>query len=327
MSLKKIIVAFAMSAFLTQAFCHGQGQAVAPASPQAGATEAGASASSASFAGIGSLTDEPIIAGEMVHILVFGAPDFSVTARVSDSGNIPYPILGAVHLAGLNSAGAAAEIGKQLKARDLIVEPEVTVTVDSTVTGITVLGEVRIPGIYAPPGKRMLSDLLAMAGGLTTNSGRIIEISNYHSPSKKEYVSWDPTMRNTDNFDRLVSPGDRVLVRSCGVIYVGGNVSRPGAYPVCGSKKVTMSEVIALAGGIAPNAKESHSYLVREQLDGTSVAQMFDVRKVLASRVADPVVHEDDIVYISPSPLKVALKAAMGFATTLTPSLLYTFYR
>jgi protein involved in polysaccharide export with SLBB domain len=37
-------------------------------------------------------------------------------------------------------------------------------------------------------------------------------------------------MHNTENFDRPVAPGDRVLVRACGIAYVGGNVMKPGAY-------------------------------------------------------------------------------------------------
>jgi hypothetical protein len=89
---------------------------------------------------------------------------------------------------------------------------------------------------------------------------------------------------------------------------------------------MTLSEVIALAGGIAPNAKESHTYLVRGQPDGTKVAQQVDVHKVLSARVADPFVREDDIIYVSPSPLKAVVKQAAAFALAITPSLLYVYH-
>ena len=204
-----------------------------------------------------------------------------------------------------------------------MLDPEVTVTVDSTVTGITVLGEVHSPGVYPPPGKHQLSDLLAIAGGLTANTGRLIEITNDRTPGKKDYVSWDPTMHNTENFDRAVSPGDRVLVRACGIAYVGGNAAKPGAYSLCGSPNMTLSEVMALAGGVAPNSSTSKTYIVRAQPDGTRVVEQVDVKKILTSRVADPIVHEDDIIYVSPSPLKAILKGALAFALSITPSLLY----
>lgn len=287
----------------------------------------GASASSAASAtNIGGLSDGPITAGEVVHINVFDAPDFSLITRVSESGDIPYPILGQIHIAGLNSASAANMLAKELKDRNLMLDPDVTVTVDSTITGITILGEVHSPGVYPPPGKHQLSDLLATAGGLTANTGRIIEITHSRDPSKKEYVSWDPTMHNTENFDRPVHPGDRVLVRACGIAYVGGNVLKPGAYSLCGSPNVTLSEVMSLAGGIAPNSSPNKTFLVRAQPDGTKVVEQIDLKKVLTSRIADPVVHEDDIIYVSPSPAKEILKGALAFALSLAPSALYIYH-
>lgn len=101
---------------------------------------------------------------------------------------------------------------------------------------------------------------------------------------------------------------------------------KPGAYSLCGSQKMTLSEVVALAGGIAPNAKESHTYIIRTQPDGSKVAEMIDVKKVLTARLADPTIHEDDIVYISPSPLEAVLKQAVAFAVAIAPSLLYIYH-
>lgn len=286
----------------------------------------GGSSSASSGASIGGLSDGPIAPGEVVHINVFDAPEFSLVTRVSATGDVPYPFLGSFHIGGLNSTFAARMLAKELKDRNLLMDPEITVTVDSSSTGITVLGEVHSPGIYPPPGKHQLSDLLALAGGLTANTGRIIEITNERSSGKKEYVSWDPTMHNTESFDRPVSAGDRVLVRACGIAYVGGNVLKPGAYSLCGSPNMTLSMVMALAGGMAPSSSPDKTYLVRTQPDGTKVVEQIDLKKVLTSRIADPIVHEDDIIYVSPSPLKVVLKGALAFALTITPSLLYLYH-
>ena len=288
-------VTTATAALLVSSTVLSLGQQARPAliPAQQGGGSSGASMNAS--AGIGGLTDGPISAGDIVHISVFDAPDFSITTRVSGNGDIPYPILGALHFAGLNSATASELIASQLKDRNLMLDPEVTVTVDSATTGITILGEVHSPGVYPPPGKHMLSDMLAIAGGLTANTGRIIEISNDRAPEKKTFVSWDPTMHNTDNFDRPISPGDRVLVRACGIAYLGGNIVRPGAYSLCGSQQITVSEVIALAGGVMPLSSQSHTYLIRAQPDGTKIVQQIDVHKILTARASDPVVQEDDI--------------------------------
>jgi len=321
MPIRKDFLVFAVLSLFSPILLSAQEQrpALVPLSQGAG-NPAGATAS---YSGIGGLSDGPITPGEIIHVNVFNAPDFSLVTRVSASGDISYPILGSVHFGGLNSITAAELLSKELKDRNLMLDPEVTVTVDSTITGITILGEVHSPGVYPPPGKHQLSDLLALAGGLTANTGRLIEVTNDRTPGKKDYVAWDPTMHNTENFDRPVFPGDRVLVRACGIAYVGGNVMKPGAYSLCGSPNVTLSEVVALAGGVSPNASMSKTYLVRTQPDGTRVVEQVDIKKVLTSRVADPIVHEDDIIYVSPSPGKAILKGALAFALTVTPSLIY----
>lgn len=162
--------------------------------PMAQGGTAASNSQGAAGLSIGGLSDGPITPGEMVHINVFDAPDFSLFTRVSESGDVPYPILGSFHIGGLNSFDAAKTLAKELKDRNLMLEPEVTVTVDSANTGITILGEVRAPGIYPPPGKHQLSDLLATAGGLTANTGRLIEITNDRNPGKKDFVPWDPTI-------------------------------------------------------------------------------------------------------------------------------------
>ena len=168
--------------------------------PLASGSGGSASATVAASPGsVGNLSDGPIAEGEVVHVSVFDAPDFSFVTRVSESGDIPFPILGKIHVAGLNSASAASMLASQLKDRNLMLDPQVMVTVESSNTGITVLGEVHSPGIFPPPGKHQLSDLLAVAGGLNANTGRIIEITHGRDPGSKEYVSWDPTTHGFEN--------------------------------------------------------------------------------------------------------------------------------
>ncbi len=275
-SIRNLSVAFA--AALLAASLPGRAQDQRPAIVPLAQTSGIPGANSA-LANIGGLTDEPMSPGQVAHISVFNAPDFSVVTRISENGEVAVPMLGALHLQGLNSQQASDLITRELKERNLILDPHVMVTVESTSTGITVLGEVRSPGIYPPPGKHMLSDLLATAGGMTANTGRVIEISNDRNPSQKDLVLWDPTMHNTANYDRTVRPGDRVIVHACGLAYIGGHVAKPGAYSLCGSAQITLSQAIALAGGTVPLTSERHSYLIRTQPDGTRVAEEIDIQQ------------------------------------------------
>lgn len=292
--------------------------------PNTGRQNSAQSASSA-LGGGGALTDRPIFPGETVHVAVFGAPDFSTDMQVSEEGDIAIPVVGAVHLEGLDSLKAERLIEARLKDLNLILDPYVTVTIDNPGTGITVLGEVRAPGIYQPTGNHTLADLLAAAGGLTANTGRVIQISSDHGPKKAVDLAWDPTMHNTANYSYPVHAGDQVLVRPCGIAYVGGHVAKPGAYSLCGSRTITLSELVALAGGETPFTALRHAYLIRTQPDGTRVARLVDLYRVLRAKEPDPVITEDDIVYISPSPLKRALNEALTWVTAITPALFYIY--
>jgi polysaccharide export outer membrane protein len=272
----------------------------------------GGASSSASMMGV---TDEPIFSGETVAITVSNAPDFSTVARVSMGGDVPVPYLGIVHFAGLNSASASALIEKMLMDSNLVIHPNVLVTVDGASTGITVLGEVRTPGIYTPMGKHMLSDILAMAGGVTTTAGRIIEISSDSAPDQKTLIPWDPTLHNTDVFDRVMRGGSRVVVKPCGVVYVGGNVTRPGAYPLCASRVATVSQLIALASNSLITSKRGHTLLIRTLPDGSRVVQQLDLAKIQNAKAADPAVREDDMIYVPVSGVKYTLINLLNYFT------------
>ena len=320
---KKMSVAAGAFLFIASisSFAQEQRPALIPLS-----TGSGSTGSTNAAAGIGELTDEPIGRGEVVHVSVFNAPDFSGTSRVSESGEVALPLVGAIHIEGLNSRKASDLIVSELKSRNLILDPHVVVTVESSASGITILGEVRSPGIYPLPGKHLLSDMLATAGGLTGNTGRVIEISNDHAPDQRVDLPWDPTMHNTANYDRPVNPGDRILVKGCGIAYIGGHVGKPGAYSLCGSQQITMSEAIALAGGIVAYTSEKHSYLIRTGPDGARTVQEIDLHKILRAQAADPVVKEDDIVYVTPSGIKLALDRALAFALAVSTSFIYSYH-
>jgi polysaccharide biosynthesis/export protein len=100
---------------------------------------------------------------------------------------------------------------------------------------------------------------------------------------------------------------------------VGGNVGRPGAYPLCESNHTTLSEVIALAQGAKPSSYTQRTLLLRSSGNGTRVVQNVKLEDVLRGRKVDITMQPDDIVFIPPSILKAAGKAALtsavGFAT------------
>ncbi len=261
----------------------------------------------------------PIRAGDIVEVQIFDAPEYSVSMPVSTAGQIAIPYAGLFHIEGMTSIEAAKAIAKLFEQNQILRDPRVIVTTQQFGYSVTVLGEVKNPGLYSLAGKKRLIDMLTQAGGVTDRAGHVIEIFASGSMKNPQTVLWDPTLRENDNAELEIKTGETVLVSRCGVVYVGGNVIRPGAYPLCDSNHTTLSEIIALAQGAKPSSYTQSTLLLRTTGSGTRVVQKVKLEDVLRGRKVDITMQPDDIVFIPPSILKAAgktaLTAAVGFAT------------
>jgi polysaccharide biosynthesis/export protein len=104
--------------------------------------------------------------GDQVRIITFGEDTLTGEFRVNDSGNIALPLVGAVHAAGLTSAGLESAVASALRRANLVREPSVAVEVIAY-RPIYVLGEVNKPGQYGyQPGMTVVT-AVAVAGGFT----------------------------------------------------------------------------------------------------------------------------------------------------------------
>jgi polysaccharide export outer membrane protein len=260
----------------------------------------------------------PIAPGDGVDVQVFDAPELSVRTRVGASGDIAVPLLDNFHIAGLTAPQAARSLEETFKQRQLLLNPKIIVTVQQFGSGVTVVGQVHTPGIYPLLGQRRVVDLIAMAGGLTDRAGHLIEISSPGKVLPTRTIVWDPSLRGTENSDFILEPGQTLLVSACGIVYVGGNVGKPGGYPICGSLHTTVSQAMSIAGGALPSSK-SKSLLIRTNLDGTRTTVDLNIHDILLAKAPDIPLQADDILYIPPSMLKasskIVIQAAVGFAT------------
>lgn len=261
----------------------------------------------------------PIRPGDIVEVQIFDAPEYSVSMPVSPAGQIAIPYAGLFHIEGMTSIEAAKAIAHLFEQNQILRDPRVIVTTQQFGYSVTVMGEVRFPGIYALAGKKRLIDMLTQAGGITDRAGHVIEIFPSGNMKNPQTVLWDPTLRENDNAELELKTGETVMVSRCGVVYVGGNVTRPGAFPICDSNHTTLSEVIALAQGAKPSSYSQKTLLLRTSGTSARVVQTVKLEDVLRGKAVDITMQPDDIVFIPPSILKAASKqaltAAIGFAT------------
>lgn len=103
--------------------------------------------------------------GDTLSILVAGQKDLSGQFPVGDDGAITLPLAGRLVVQRLTPQQAANVIARGLSGK--IVDPKVSVAVLTRSIRVSVIGEVRSPGIYDVKSDTNVLQVLARAGGMT----------------------------------------------------------------------------------------------------------------------------------------------------------------
>jgi polysaccharide export outer membrane protein len=259
--------------------------------------------------------------GDEVEIAVYGAPDLSEHTRVSAGGNIAMPLIGSVRVAGLSSSEAEGAIESQLRQNNILKDPQVSVYVkEYTSSGISVAGEVAKPGFYSALGPHRLFDILQAAGGLTERASNTVTISHRgrENPVTVELPK-DPGELSRVNVELL--PGDTIVVPKAGIVYVLGEVLKPGGYVLNSTGGVTLLRVVAAAGGPTRAAAVGGTKMLRRTPNGLQELPV-PLKDLLRAKVADIPVQDEDIIYVPSSRIKTALNAG-ALLTTLGTTAIY----
>jgi polysaccharide biosynthesis/export protein len=258
--------------------------------------------------------------GDEVEVTVYGAPDLSGHARVSADGNISMPLIGHVRIGGLSDSEAEGAIEVKLRQDNILNDPQVSVYVkDYGSSGISVSGEVAKPGFYSILGPHRLFDVLQAAGGPTDKAANEVVISHrgQEDPTTLS-ISKNPAEMAASNVD--LKPGDTVVVPKAGVVYVLGEVTRPGGYVLNSTGGVTVLQVVAVAGGPTHVASAGKTRLLRRNGNGFR-EQPINLKKLLRGKAHDVSVQNDDILFIPSSAIKEALNAGALVAAASTAAI------
>jgi polysaccharide export outer membrane protein len=271
------------------------------------------------------MADLKLSAGSMVDVHVFEEPDIDGSYRLNSSGQITMPLAGNISLESLTLTEAEAAVSAKLVAGEILKTAHVVVNIDEyNAQNIVVLGEVNAPGRYPALTQRKLKDVLAMSGGQTALAGNEIVIHRSDQPAEvTETIHFDRGGKNQEILNAAINPGDTVLVKRAGVVYVLGAVNRPGGYLMQESGDLNIAEALALALGTAPQASIDKIRVVRKGPDGTLLefSTMYDkVRKGEAVAMA---LHPEDIVFVPSSSMKSAFIHGSGILGAATSATIY----
>jgi polysaccharide export outer membrane protein len=273
----------------------------------------------------------PIGPGDFLDVSEYHTPEFHSAVRVAPDGSVTLPMVNEVQLGGQDERAAAHSIEHALLAKGMLLHPLVTVLVTAYAgQDVSVLGEVARPGVYPYTVHHRLLDVISAASGLAPSAGRLVNVFHRDDPKTPHPVVLDPSGTDTgSDHNPELTPGDTVQVSRAGLVYVIGEVVRPGGFAVDPAQGLTVVQALSLAWGPARNAATSKALLIREQKGGRTLTTL-DLKRMLRGQEPDQPVHDRDILFVPDSTAKnlwnrtmeAAIQSAVG--VTIYSALVYS---
>lgn len=233
-------------------------------------------------------------AGDVLRIVVFQNPDLTMETRVTDAGLVSYPLLGSLRLGGLTITAVEKLISDGLRNGNFVRQPQVTVAL-LQVRGhqVSVLGQVNRPGRYPLETADMrLTDVLATAGGASATGADLVVLSGTRDGKPFRLEIDLPMLFGEGGRERdpVVLNGDAVWVDRQPIVYIYGEVQRPG--PMRLEREMTLLQALATGGGLTPRGTEKGVRVHRKAADGSVL--------VMTPVMTDKL-REGDVVFVRES--------------------------
>jgi polysaccharide export outer membrane protein len=257
----------------------------------------------------------PIGPGDLLDVEVFNTPELSAKLRVDQLGRITLPLGGDVDARGLTATAAASAIKMKLVSAQIMLHPMVMVNIMEYATeGVTVLGEVRSPGIYTLLGPHSLYDALASAGGATPSAGTSITITHADDTDHPTVIKVSTSNYSPEQKATIIEPGDTIVVSKADLVYIVGDVGHSGAFYIQNGQPLTVLDLVSLAQGTTRTSAMSHAAIVRPTPDGGAKTIRLNLDKIMKNKEKNLVMAAGDILVVPRSGWKI-------FGTTALPSL------
>ena len=248
-----------------------------------------------------SAADNPLGAGDMLRITVHDNPDLTTETRVTSDDTINFPLIGTIDITGKSVPQVEKLIAQQLESQGFLRKPQVNILVTEFLSQqVSILGNVTQPQRVPLHRDVTLTEVLAMAGGITQlGSDTVSIVSSKGDKPGKEKLNVTQII-NGEREDVIVSPGDIIYVHGLQVSVLGA-VNSPGKYPIT-DESVTVSDFIALAGGIASSG--SDEVTVTTNRVGEEKHKTIDLNAMFTGdRTAQNMLVEDgDVIYVPREP-------------------------
>jgi polysaccharide export outer membrane protein len=294
---------------------------------------------------------------DLLEISVFEAPELNRAVRVSASGEISLPLVGAVQAANLTPK-ALEFVLQELLHRSYMKDPHVSVFMKEMQSHpVSVFGAVKKPGVFQIDGPKSLIEILSMAEGLAEDAGdtvivmRGVALSGGEEPARNAsspIATPDVTAANDSRtsedrasgttvesslknllesgdsrYNVTVYPGDVVKVTRAGVVYVEGDVKKPGGFMLKTNENISVLQAVALAEGLTRTAAGNHARIIRtNEGTGARTEIPIDLNKILAGGT-DAMLRPNDIVFVPNSTGKSVFYSSTQAAVSVGSAAVY----
>ena len=282
-----------------------------------------------------SLPDRCLGPGDLVQVSVYHLPEIQgVEVRVLPSGTVDVPLVGHVRASGLTENQLETALAARLRA-SIMKRPDVTVRlVEGSSQQVSVTGAVDRPGLIGlSRSHRTIRDMLAEAGGLSTEAGGLIlfypaEGSGACSPSTLRAgppaatstapialdlnEEWIPPWQNPLHLPAIA--GDAIVVNR-GAFFVDGWVQHPGAFPLAPGS--TVFGAISSAGGALYPADLADVVVWRAESNGSRSRHQVDLDLVASGEIDDITLRAGDIVHVPASGLRMVPYTGLWLITNV----------
>lgn len=237
--------------------------------------------------------------GDVLKVDAYTHNEISGSFPVEGTGEITYPLLGEVTVAGKTTA-EVAQLLEQLLEKDFYVDVQLTVEVEEYHSQpVTVVGEVQKPGTYYLRGRTTLTQILSEAGGLHPGAGPELELRRVIFKPERESqeihtFAIDEILGGGEGSQVELRAGDVIKVSARQVYFITGEVASPGQYE--SGRGLTLMQALSQAGGLGKFA--SQTIEVHRDVDGTKEILTYDLAQIRKGKVADPPIRQNDVVIV-----------------------------
>ena len=240
-------------------------------------------------------TSEYILgAGDLIKVSVYQVPDLSAEVRISETGQITFPLVGNVNVAGSTVTGAQEKIAKALRDGGYVLKPQVIVSILQVKSNqVSILGQIGKPGRYPiETATTKVSEIIALAGGiLPTGSDVVTLVGTRNDKAVRLEIDVPAILQfGKSELDLNVVNGDIIYVAVAPTAYMYGEVQRPGVFPL--TRGMSVLQALAQAGGLTPKGTERGMRVHRR--DAKGVVQVLDIKM-------SDLVESGDVIYVRES--------------------------